>query len=103
MDGRHIEFKVPLMDGSLYYNYKGTNSIILLAIVNALYQFIYVNVGVNGRVNDGGVYRDSDFAKLLNNSENVLNIPDDTPLPGMDEFIPYVLLADNAFPYKNTY
>ncbi|XP_067208135.1 putative nuclease HARBI1 isoform X1 [Linepithema humile] len=100
MDGRHIEFKVPLTDGSLYYNYKGTNSIVLLAIVNAFYQFIYVNVGVNGRVSDGGVYRDSDFAKLLNDPQNVLNIPDDAPLPGMGECMPYILLADNAFPLQ---
>lgn len=99
MDGRHIEFKVPLKDGSIYYNYKGTNSIVLLAVVNALYQFIYVNVGVNGRISDGGVFRDSDFAQLLNNSENLLNIPKDKPLPDMDESMPYVLLVD-AFPLQ---
>lgn len=64
MDGRHIEFKVPLKDGSMYYNYKGTHSIVLLAVVNALYQFIYINV--NGRVSDGGVFRDSNLAQLLN-------------------------------------
>ncbi|XP_012542349.1 uncharacterized protein LOC105840111 [Monomorium pharaonis] len=100
MDGRHIEFKVPLKDGSLYYNYKDTNSIVLLAIVNAFYQFMYINVGVNGRVSDGGVFRDSDFAQLLNNSQNPLNIPEDKPLAGMDEPMPYVLLADNAFPLQ---
>lgn len=100
MDGRHIEFKVSLKDGSMYYNYKGTNSIVLLAVVDALYQFIYVNVGVNGRISDGGIFRDSDFAQLLNNSQNPLNIPEDKPLPGMDESMPYVLLADNAFPLQ---
>lgn len=100
MDGRHIEFKAPLKDGSIYYNYKGTNSIVLLAVVNALYQFIYVNVGVNGRVSDGGVFRDSDFAQLLNNSQNPLNIPQDNPLPGTAVSVPYVLLADNAFPLQ---
>ncbi|XP_066585172.1 putative nuclease HARBI1 [Prorops nasuta] len=102
MDGRHIEFKAPLKDGSLYYNYKGTNSIVLLAIVNANYEFIYVNVGVNGRVSDGGVFRESDISNLLKNIENPLNIPCENPLPGMNEPLPYVLLADNAFPlHKN--
>ncbi|XP_018360500.1 PREDICTED: putative nuclease HARBI1 [Trachymyrmex cornetzi] len=101
MDGRHIEFRAPLQDGSLYYNYKGTNSIVLLALVNAQYQFTYVNVGVNGRVSDGGVFRDSDFAKLLNNAQNPLNVPQDKSLPGMNEPIPYVILADAAFPLQN--
>lgn len=101
MDGRHIEFRAPLKDGSLYYNYKGTNSIVLLALVNAHYQFTYVNVGVNGRVSDGGVFRDSDLAKLLNNPQNPLNVPQDKPLPDMNEPIPYVILADAAFPLQN--
>lgn len=101
MDGRHIEFKVPLKDGSLYRNYTGTNSIVLLALVNAHYQFIYVNVGVNDRVSDGGVFRDSDLAQFLNNPQNILNIPRNKPLPDMNEPVPYVILADAAFPLQN--
>lgn len=101
MDGRHIDFRAPLKDGSLYYNYKGSNSIVLLALVNAHYQFIYVNVGVNGGVSDGGVFRDSDFAKLLNNPQNPLNMPQEKPLPDMNEPVPYVILADAAFPLQN--
>ncbi|XP_071581574.1 putative nuclease HARBI1 [Temnothorax nylanderi] len=101
MDGRHIQFRAPFKDGSLYYNYKGTNSIVLLALVNAQYQLTYVNVGVNGRVSDGGVFRDSDLAKLLNDPQNPLNVPQDKPLPGMNEPVPYVILADAAFPLQN--
>jgi len=101
MDGKHIEFRAPVKDGSLYHNYKGANSIILLALVDAHYQFLYINVGVNGRVSDGGVFRDSDFAKFLNSSQNTLNIPLDKPLPGMNnESVPYVILADAAFPLQ---
>lgn len=101
MDGRHIEFKAPLSDGSLYHNYKGSNSIILLALVNANYQFLYVNVGVNGRVSDGGVFRDSNLAPVLNDPQNPLNLPADKPLPDMNEPIPYIILADAAFPLQN--
>lgn len=85
----------------MYHNYKGTNSIVLLALVNANYQFTYVNVGVNGRVSDGGVFRDSDLAQFLNDPQNPLNVPGDKPLPDMNEPIPYVILADAAFPLLN--
>lgn len=87
MDDRHIEFKVPFSQGSLYHNYKGTHSIILLALVNAHYQFIYVNVGVNDRISDGGVFCESDLAKYINYPQNPLNVSKDKPLPNMNHSV----------------
>ncbi|KOB67064.1 Uncharacterized protein OBRU01_20376 [Operophtera brumata] len=52
MDGKHINILAP-DDTSDYYNYKGTHSIILLALVDDDYCFSYVNVGTNGRASDG--------------------------------------------------
>lgn len=97
MDGRHINFLAPLRDGSLNQNYKEKNSIVLLGLVDAYYRFIYVHVGINGRVSDGGVLRETDLNHLLNDPRNSLNIPEDKPLSGMTETTPYVILTDAVF------
>ena len=94
MDGKHIVLKRPINSGSLYFNYKSNFSIVLLALVDADYKFIYIDVGCNGRISDGGVFRNSTLAMSLDNES--LNIPKS----GEDEKLPYVIVADDAFPLK---
>ncbi|KAK9882527.1 hypothetical protein WA026_021874 [Henosepilachna vigintioctopunctata] len=96
LDGRHITFRAPISDGSFYYNYKGSNSIVLLALVNANYMFTYVNIGVNGRISDGGVFSRSNLCNGM--KSNLLNFPETVELPGTTEKVPYVIVGDDAFP-----
>lgn len=77
--------KAPPDSGSLYYNYKGTNSIVLMAVVDHNYCFSYIDVGCNGRVSDGGVFRNCSLYQELENGV----LPEG-----------YVLVGDNAFPLK---
>ncbi|XP_046408436.1 putative nuclease HARBI1 [Ischnura elegans] len=96
LDGKHIEFRPPRSMGSYYYNYKGGNSIVLLALVDAQYKFLFADVGCNGRISDGGVYRDSVLSEAI--SRNSFNFPPSMNLPGMNQPVPYVIVADDAFP-----
>nr|CAI5839390.1 unnamed protein product [Callosobruchus analis] len=85
MDGKHILIKKPSNSGSYYFNYKGTFSVVLFAIVNANYEFLYVHTGTNGRVSDGGIWNNTGICKCL--KANKLN----------NQF-PYVFIGDEAFP-----
>lgn len=54
IDGKHIRIRCPNLAGSLFYNYKDFHSIVLLAIVDAHYRFIAIDVGSYGREGDAG-------------------------------------------------
>lgn len=94
-DGKHIAIRSRKEYGSFYYNYKGFHSVILLAIVDANYNFLYLNIGSNGRANDAAVFNDSSLCKGIIN--NIFDFPLDANLPGTDKKVPYVFVADDAF------
>ena len=85
-DGKHIVLLQPKCSGSHYRNYKGIDSIILLAMVGPEYEFLYVGVGMNGRNSDGGKWSQSCLKNGL--EENTLNLLDPTPLPGRNLPLP---------------
>lgn len=96
VDEKHITIKKPPGSGSYYYNYKKFFSIVLMAVVDANYQFLMVDVGVNGRVSDGGVISQTAFGQLLDDNE--LQIPEPEKLHEDDLLpMPYSFLGDDAF------
>lgn len=90
--------RCPKESGSTNFNYKHTFSIVLLALADANYKLIYVDVGCKGRISDGGVFNRSTLYSAI--ERNSLNIPPPACLPGTSIKVPYVIVADDAFALK---
>jgi hypothetical protein len=82
----------------MYFNYKHSFSIILLALVDAQYKFLFCSVGSQGRCSDGGVFSDCQLQRAI--MKNTLHVPDPKPLPGRNVPFPFCIIADDAFPLK---
>ncbi|XP_036346244.1 protein ALP1-like [Rhagoletis pomonella] len=99
IDGKHIILKCPPSSGSLFYNYKGTYSIVLLACCDANYTFTCIDIGAYGSQSDGGVLCNSSFGRRLFN--NQLDLPEDDILLHSTLRFPHFFVGDAAFPLKS--
>lgn len=99
LDGKHVRVIKPSLTGSLYYNYKHYFSILLLAICDSNYRFIYVDIGAYGKCSDSTVFRDSMFYQKL--QDGTLNIPNSSAITGITDSVPYFFIGDEAFNISN--
>lgn len=96
VDGKHFCIQAPPNSGSMYYNYKKTFSIVLMAACDHNYKFTLVDVGSYGSNNDAGIFSRSEFGKALLNE--TLNLPRGVAkLPESEIETPCFLVGDEAF------
>ena len=71
-----------------------------MALVDADYRFIYVDIGEYGSNSDSGIFKNSLFGWALINGE--CNLPGPKTLPNYPEggVLPYCLIGDEAFPLR---
>ena len=96
LDGKRVQIKMPTGSRSLFYNYKHFFSILLLALGDANYCFIAVDVGV-GKSSNSNVFKKSNIGGKP--ESNQLGIQGSRPLPN-DEYgkcMPFVIVGDEAF------
>nr|CAI5854528.1 unnamed protein product [Callosobruchus analis] len=89
-----IDIETPKSAGSFYYNYKRNYSIGLLGLTDANYTFLYVDIGVNGRISGGGVFRESGLKEAMEQKLRYLLTKNECQ--GAISFV-----AHNAFPLSN--
>ncbi|CAN7983390.1 unnamed protein product [Ixodes hexagonus] len=97
IDGKHVNIECPAKSGSLDRNYKNSFSKSLLAVSDANYRFLYVEVGHNGSEADGGVFRRSNLQRKI--EENLQGIPPDAALGSVGS-MPFFFVGDEAFPLR---
>lgn len=73
LTGRTSKYKLPKVADRFSSIIKKTFSVVLLALVDANYKFIAVDVGAYGKASDGGIFSKSKLGKAL--EENTLNVP----------------------------
>lgn len=69
-----------------------------MAIADAEYKLLYIDVGSNGCNSDGGIFNKCSFGIAL--EEKKLNLLEPKPLPGRQKAVPYLIVADDAFALK---
>ena len=97
IDGKHIRIKCPPRSGTMFHNYKHFYSIVLQAVTDARYRFLFVDVGAFGKQSDGGIYELSPLSKFVANDEN---FPPPAIPTGFNVRLPYTFVCDDAYPLK---
>lgn len=100
LDGKHVRILKPRHAGSTFFNYKGYHSVVLMGLVNANYRFLFADVGSEGAVADGGVWRNCQLQKDI--SSGKVKFPADIQLRGTDTCVSAHIVGDDAFPLSKT-
>ena len=74
---------------------QGIFSVVLLALVDANYKFIWCDVGGLGTMSDCQIFNESELKQCLD--DDSINFPAPEPLPHDDRETPLFLLGDDAF------
>ena len=77
IDGSHLPIKCPRGGAKArkqYFNFKGFYSIILLALVDAQYRFIWASVGAPGNTHDSTLFQSTRLWKQISDGKIVPNL-----------------------------
>ena len=87
LDGKHIAIQASIMSGFLFFNYKKSFSIVLLALWDASYQITAADIEEAGRQSDGngGLHANSNLGRSIVN--DYFNLPQPKKLMFLSEMM----------------
>jgi hypothetical protein len=91
----NVQIIAPESSGSMYFNYRGTFSVVLLGVANTIYNFICADFGCQGRISDGGVFKYTSLYETI--EQGNINLPADETLPGRTNPVLFVFVAEDEF------
>ncbi|XP_068212667.1 uncharacterized protein [Palaemon carinicauda] len=100
VDDKLIAMKKLPNAGFCYYNYKGFHSVVLMAMVDANYKFLYVDARAEGGASDGGTWSNCSLHDAV--EEYRAEVPQPEPLPNDDQPVPYHFVGDDAFALRTS-
>ncbi|XP_050724594.1 uncharacterized protein LOC127002554 [Eriocheir sinensis] len=98
LDDKHVGIRKPDNAGSQYFNYKKFHSVILLALADAQYRFLYVDVGAEGGAGDAGTWSRCNLLIAIEKSR--IGFPRGNKLPNDNIQVPFHIIGDDAFSLK---
>ena len=66
-----------------------------MALVDSSYEFVYFDVGSEGRAADGEIWNACSLYRSI--ADGSVKLPEPAKLPGTDILAPFTIMADNAF------
>ena len=98
LDGKHIPIQYSQGGGSLYSNYKGFHSIVLLDLVEGDYKFLLVEAGAAGSTSDAHIFKHTDLRHKI--KDGSIGFPDSESLWIGGPKVNFFNLGGDAFPLK---
>ena len=99
VDGSHLPIKCPNGGAQAikqYFNFKGFYSIVLVALVDAEYRFVWASVGAPGNMHDSTLLQSTDLWKKIVDRKVIPNVAQQVE----NVEIPPLILGDGAFPLR---
>lgn len=68
-----------------------------MAVMDADYNFIFVDIGCQGRISDGGVFKNCELSEYKKMEKRNLNLPEPSALAERKTKVPYAFLRMQPF------